>query len=118
MNILLGNCTRETFYYISKNSLWFKRLFLDLSHKNSNECLTIDCRGFNKKGPAKFRTKADNLEEEQCYLNITSNNKQYNTYLSKRLLNRESETDKPHFKMEGKRVVSMTMLTLIRLLTG
>ena len=86
MNILSCNCTGETFCYISKNSLWLNMLFLDLSNNYSNKSLTIDWTGVKKRGPAEFRTKADNPEKQRCYLNISSNNKQYNTYLTKRLL--------------------------------
>lgn len=95
MNILSVDRTRKTYHI--KNSLWFIRLFLNLSHKNSNKFLIIDCRGINKRGPDKFRTKTDSPEEQWCHLNINSNSKQCNTHLSKRFLNRESETDKPLF---------------------
>ena len=72
---------------------------LDL-YKNSNNCLTVDCREINKRGPAKFRTVVGNPEEQWCYLNISSNVKQYNTYLFKIFFNKDSETDEPNFKIE------------------
>ena len=100
MNIFSGNCTRETFHYIHKNSLWLNRLFLYLSHKDPNNCLAIDCRRINKRGSTKFRAKTDNPEEEWCYLNfaLTINNR-IRIYL-KGLLNKDSETDEPYFRIE------------------
>ena len=95
VNILFGNCTRVTFCYISRSSLWLDRLFVDFSHENSNEC-----KGINKRRPTKFRTKAGNPGEQRCYLHISSNDKQYNMYISKRFFNKDSQTDEPHFKIE------------------
>lgn len=82
INILSINWIRGTFHYIPKKRLWFNRLFLDLSRENSVECLILDFREINKRGPSKFRTKADHLEKQRRFLNISSNDKQYNTYLS------------------------------------
>lgn len=70
------------FITYQNKSLWFNRLFLDSSQENSVECLILDFREINKRGPSKFRTKADHLEKQRRFLNISSNDKQYNTYLS------------------------------------
>ena len=93
MKILAGNCNRETLRFILKNTLWLNRLCLDLSQKNSNECLTIVCRGINQRGSAKFRTRADNPEEERSYLHVSSNDKLLHTYLAKRILNNDFDND-------------------------
>ena len=53
----------------------------------------------NKRGPAKFRTKSGNPEQQQCYLNICSNDKKYNMYLSKRFLNKDFVTGKKLLKI-------------------
>lgn len=60
--------------------------------------MTIDLNVINKRGPAKFRIKSGNPEEQQCYLNILSNDKKYNMYLSKRFLNKDSVTGKKLLK--------------------
>lgn len=64
--------------------------------------MTIDLNVINKRGPAKFRTKSGNPEQQQCYLNICSNDKKYNMYLSKRFLNKDFVTGKKLLKIYWK----------------
>ena len=69
-------------------------------YENSNECLTRYCREINKSGPAKFRTKADNPEEQRCYHNISFNDKLSERFWIMTQRNKDSETDEHNFKIE------------------
>ena len=69
--ILQANCIHKTLKYLTVNSLWINELFIKLANESENVCLTIDCSGFNSKGPGRFRTKADNPVSQTCYLMLT-----------------------------------------------
>ena len=51
------NCNKESFSYIQSRD---NRLYVEISKQNPG-CLIIDC---NNSGPAKYRTKADNIFEQ------------------------------------------------------
>ena len=67
-----------------------------LRNQKRKESLTIDCGGINPNRRYKFRTEADNREEQHCYFNISSNNKLYHTYFAERLLNRDFKIKKSY----------------------
>ena len=52
----------------------------------------------NLKDPGRFRTEADNLEEQLCCFNIQNNDRCLNTLLGKTIRNRELSTDAIHFQ--------------------
>ena len=83
-----------------RNSLLINRLFISLANRNDNVCHTIDCRGINPNSPGKFRTKADNPEEQHCYFNIKTNEKLHNTFIGKTIRNSTSKIDSVHFQNE------------------
>ena len=60
--------------------------------------MTLDCRGINIKDPGRFRTEADNLEEQLCCFNIENNDRCLNAFLGKTIRNRELSTDAIHFQ--------------------
>lgn len=41
-----------------------KQTFGKLANRNEKTCLTLDCQGINPNGPGRFRTRADNGEEQ------------------------------------------------------
>lgn len=71
LKIISAIFLRKAVCYVPKNVLWLNRLFLTLAGKNGKSCLTIDWRGINWNSPG----KADNVEEQVCYLNVKTNNK-------------------------------------------
>ena len=71
LKIISAIFLRKPVCYVPKNVLWLNRLFLTLAGKNGKSCLIIDWRGINWNSPG----KADNVEEQVCYLNVKTNNK-------------------------------------------
>ena len=104
LKILSANCSRETVFYVPGASLLINRFFIILANRNDNTCLISDCRSINPNGPGNFRTRADDVEEQQCYFHIRANDELCNTFISKRVRNFSPEIDYIQFKI--KRVVS------------
>ena len=50
--------------------------------------MTIDTRDVNKLGPGKFRTSADDGEEQVCYFNRNKSDTHFTSFVAKRILNR------------------------------
>ena len=46
--------------------------------------MTIDTREVNQLGPGKFRTSADNGQEQTCYFNRNKSDSHFNSYTAKR----------------------------------
>ena len=61
--ILTNNCDREILKYIPKRGLWINRLYFEIANKKDYSCLTIGC---GQRGPAKYRTQADNNIQQTC----------------------------------------------------
>ena len=88
LKFLSANCIRETTSsYLPQNCLRIKRLLVNLACSNNNDFITLDCRGINPNCRGRFRSRAENLEEQTWYFNIgNKDKKQFNTFLSKSLL--------------------------------
>ena len=67
--------------------------------------MTLDCRGINIKDPGRFRTEADNLEEQLCCFNIENNDRCLNAFLGKTIRNRELSTDAIHFQTKRVKII-------------
>ena len=93
-----GACIRKTSKYIPRASLWISRLFIELANRNDKVCLTLDCSNTNKDGPGRFRTDADNPDNQVCYFNSANDKQVYNEFVSKRIKTPNSENDF-HFKI-------------------
>ena len=76
-----------------KASLWISRLFIELANRNDKVCLTLDCSNTNKDGPGRFRTEADNPDNQLCYFNSVNDEQVYNEFVSKRIKSSDSEND-------------------------
>ena len=91
--ILEGVCIRKTSKYIPHASLWISRLFIELANRNDKICLTLDCSNRNRDDPGRFRSEADNPDNQFCYFNSPSDEQVYNEFVSQRIKNTESEND-------------------------
>ena len=54
--------------------------------------MTIDTRGINELRPGKFRTSADDGEEQTCYFNRNKSDTHFTSFVAKRILNRQQIT--------------------------
>ena len=67
--ILQSNCITQTKEYLLIRSLWLNRVFTDLANSPDKHCLTINCSYKNKNGPGRYRSSADNPDQQVCYFN-------------------------------------------------
>ena len=65
--------------------MWLNRLFIDLANSHEKQCLTIDCGNKNKNGPCRYRSSADNPDEQVWYFNKPNDNEYYNVFIGKRI---------------------------------
>ena len=56
--------SRQKNTYLPNKNAWLNKLDFQISNSQENKCLTINTRGVNEFGPGKFRTSADNGEEQ------------------------------------------------------
>ena len=91
--ILERACIRKTSKYIPRASLWISRLFIELANRNDKVCLSLDCSNTNKDGPGRFRTDADNPDNQVCYFNSANDEQVYNEFVSERMKAPNSEND-------------------------
>ena len=97
--ILEVNCIRRTTKYIPVNSLWITKLFIQIANnENGKTCLTIDCTGFNPKGPGRFRTDAADPDSQTCFFHRADEDSLFNVFVSKRI---KYKPNKLLFKIEG-----------------
>ena len=90
--------SRERNIYVPTNQIWPNRLYFQISNSPENICLTVDTRGVNDFGPAKFRTRADNGQEQHCYFNRSYTDSRYKCFLAKRVGAAEQQ-DRPVFSI-------------------
>ena len=91
--ILEGVCIRKTSKYIPHASLWISRLFIELANRNDKVCLTLDCSNTNRDGPGRFRSEADNPDNQLCYFNSAGDEQVYNEFVSRRIRTPEFENE-------------------------
>ena len=96
---LQSNCISQSKKYVPVRSLWLNRVFTDLANSHEKHCLTIDSSYKNKNGPARYRSAADNLDEQVCYFNKPNDDEYYNIFISKRI-NAENFSGGIYFKIE------------------
>ena len=65
--------------------MWLTRVFLDPANHDGQGCLTTDCTTINKNGLSRYRTKADNSDEQVWYINEPNSNQVYNIFISKQI---------------------------------
>ena len=76
---------RQKNTYIPNQQAWLNKLYFQISNSKEKKCLTIDTRVVNKLGPGKFRTSADNREEQICYFNRNKGDTRFTYFSSKRI---------------------------------
>ena len=69
---------------LSLKNFWLNKLFFQVSNSQEKKCLAIDTRDVNEFGPGKFRTNANNREEQTCYFNRNKSNTHFPSFLSQR----------------------------------
>ena len=72
--------------------------FIELANRNDKVCLTLDCSRTNKDGPGRFRTDADNPDNQVCYFNSANDKPAYNEFVIECINTPNSENDF-HFKI-------------------
>ena len=98
--ILQSNCIAQSKKYVPIRSLWLNRVFTDLANTNENHCLTIDFSNKNKNGPGRYRTSADNPDQQVCYFSKPHDDEFYNIFISKRI-KADNFNEGIHFKIEN-----------------
>ena len=56
--------SRQKNTYLPNQQVWLNKLYFQISNSKEKKCLTIDTRDVNELGLGKFRTSADNGEEQ------------------------------------------------------
>ena len=68
--------------YLPNKKIWLNKLYFQISNYQEKKCLTIDTRDVNESGPGKFRTSANNEEEQTCYFNRNKNNTDFTSFFA------------------------------------
>ena len=77
--------SRQKDTYLPNQQICLNRLYFQISNSNQKKCLTIDTREVNELGPGKFRTSADNGQEQTCYFSRNKSDSHFTSYTSKRV---------------------------------
>ena len=70
--------------------MWLNRVFIDLANSQEKHCLTIDCSYKNQNGPVRYRSAADNPDQQVYYFYKPNDDECYNVFISKRIKQRIS----------------------------
>ena len=110
----------KTSKYIPRASLWISRLLIELANRNDKVCLTLRGSSTNKDGPGRFRTDADNPDNQVCYFNSANDKQVYSEFISKRIKTPNSGNDF-HFqiievKIKANKNISFDATNELRLL--
>ena len=99
VKVLQSNCISQSKKYVPVRSLWLNRVFTDLANSHEKHCLTNDCSYKNKNGPGRYRSAANNPDEQVCYFNKPNDDEYYNVFISKRI-KAENFSEGIYFKIE------------------
>ena len=75
--------SRQKNTYLPNQQVWLNKLYFQISNSKDKKCLTIDTRDVNELGPGKFRTSADNGEEQTCYFNRNRSDTYFTSFFAK-----------------------------------
>ena len=70
---------------IPNKSVWLNKLYFEISNSREKKCLTIDTRDVNDFGLGKFKTFADNGEEQTCYFNRNKSDTHYTSFFAQHI---------------------------------
>ena len=76
--------SRQKNTYLPNQQLWLNKLYFQISNSKNKQCLTIDTRDVNELGPGKFRTSAENGEEQTCYFNRNKSDTHFTSFFARR----------------------------------
>ena len=76
--------SRQKNTYLPNQQVWLNKLYFQISNSKEKRCLTIDTRDVNELGPVKFRTSANNGEEQTCYFNRNRSDTHFTSFFVKR----------------------------------
>ena len=76
--------SRQKNTYLPNQQVWLNKLYFQISNSKDKKCLTIDTRDVNELGPGKFRTYANNGEEQTCYFNRNRSDTYFTSFFAKR----------------------------------
>ena len=76
--------SRQKNTYLPNQQVWLNKLYFQISNSKDKKCLTIDTRDVNELGPGKFRTSANNREEQTCYFNRNRSDTYFTSFFAKR----------------------------------
>ena len=96
--ILQDNCSKTQTKYIPTRNLWIFRLYTDLANSHERSCLTISCDNTNENGPGRYRTQANNPDNQVCYYADNRNDQIYKIFNSERIKGGEF-SEGIHFKI-------------------
>ena len=97
--------SRQKNTYVPTNQIWLNRLYFQVSNSQEKTCLTVDTRNINDFGPEKYRSRADNAQEQHCYFNRSNTDSQFKCFLAKRV---ESEQYRPVFSVTEQNYCCLT----------
>ena len=83
LKILSLFASRQRHTYLPNQQVWLNKLYFQISNSKEKQCLTIDTTDINEFGPEKFRTRADNGEEQTCYFNRNKSDTHFTTFNAK-----------------------------------
>ena len=70
---------------VPTNQIWLNRHYFQISNSREKTCLTVDTRDTNNFGPGKFRTGADNAQEQHCYFKRSNTDSRFKCFFAKRI---------------------------------
>ena len=76
--------SRQRNTYVPNKNVWLNKLYFEISNSKEKKCLTIDTRDVNDFGSGKFRTSADNGEEQTCYFNRNKSDTHFTSFFAQR----------------------------------
>ena len=79
---LFANQQKNT--YLPNLQIWLNKLYYEISNSKEKKCLTIDTRDINEFGPGKFRTSAEDGEQQTCYFNKNNSDSYFKNFISRR----------------------------------
>ena len=89
MNLVLKHCMKfvtrgtNTTGYVSRQQLWLTDLLQTLKKQSGYSCFCLDKRP-EVFGAARYRSQVENPETQYCYLNSSTSDKLFNTFVSRR----------------------------------
>ena len=79
--------SRQKNTYLPNQQVWLNKLYFQISNSKEKKYPTIDTREVNELGPGKFRTSADDGEEQTCYFNRNKIDTHFTSFIAKRIRN-------------------------------